>query len=256
MITDPALDNYSLQGMLNSPRRKDRQRQALIGISDHLEHYPDTFVSFSGGKDSAAVVSLATSIYPQIPVCFFDSGLELPENVDYIHSLAESMDLNLHVIKAKALDWLEDTGWFNHYAGWLDPKASLNDVKIQFPSEEAHSKHGQGRLWGLRADESKGRSALLLPHKGVTRYQSGQIAYAPLWNWNAEEVQSYLSRNRIPKNPVYTKLTELGVPQKEQRVGAAFDSGLDFGRMTWLKRGWPHIYARLLEHLPRLEEYR
>lgn len=226
-------------------------------IREHLQQVPDTFLSLSGGKDSTLLAYLTSRISPDIPMCFYDSGLEFPENVEYIKLLASEYKWNLHHIQTgDILDLIVTRGWFNHYTEGRETSLSLKEVKIDLPSDLAHKHFGRGRLWGLRANESRGRSALLLPTRGITRYKNGYIACAPLWNWTGDEVQGTLTKHNIPTNPVYTKLTQLGVPEKEQRVGSYFDGGTDFGRITWLKRGWPDLYESLRTELPRLEEYK
>ncbi|GHU55748.1 hypothetical protein FACS1894132_12290 [Clostridia bacterium] len=43
-------------------------------------------VNFSGGKDSTVLLSLARSIYPDLPAVFVDTGLEFPEVVNFVKS--------------------------------------------------------------------------------------------------------------------------------------------------------------------------
>lgn len=250
-----ALDAAFLSGMLK--RTADKEANALSMIENHLQEYPDTFLSWSGGKDSTVAVFLAKEVKSDIPVVFFDSGIEYPENVDYINDLASTKDINLHTIHTgDVLGLIVEHAWFDHYRDARDVGYTLRQVKIEMPSQRAHDIYGKGRIWGLRADESNARSALLNPTKGVTKYLNGQVACAPLWNWTDKEVRGVLSKREIPTNPLYKRLTDIGVPIREQRAGALFDGGLDFGRITWLKRGYPHLYDKIKEHLPRLEEYR
>jgi phosphoadenosine phosphosulfate reductase len=82
---------------------------ALIDrIAAHLDEH-DGYVAFSGGKDSTVVLDLARRADPHVPVCFFDSGLEFPETIDHIESLADTWRLNLHVLPAQpsALEYLQ-----------------------------------------------------------------------------------------------------------------------------------------------------
>lgn len=49
-------------------------------IRGWYEHYNgDVYVSFSGGKDSTVLLSIARQMYRTIPAMFIDTGLEYPE---------------------------------------------------------------------------------------------------------------------------------------------------------------------------------
>lgn len=49
-------------------------------IIEWYQHYNgNVFVSFSGGKDSTVLMNIARKIYPNIPACFSNTGLEFPE---------------------------------------------------------------------------------------------------------------------------------------------------------------------------------
>ncbi len=59
----------------------------LTRIEAHLTRH-DGYVAFSGGKDSPIVLALARRVEPDVPVVFFDSGLDYPETYDYLTELA------------------------------------------------------------------------------------------------------------------------------------------------------------------------
>ena len=49
------------------------------------------------------------------------------------------------------------------------------------------------------------------------------MAYGPVWDWKAPEIWGYISRNHLPVNPVYTKLRNLGAPERFLRVSAMLE---------------------------------
>lgn len=55
-------------------------------LIDEWYQFYTTFVycSFSGGKDSTVLVDLCKKVHPDIPVVFFDTGLEWPEIRDFV----------------------------------------------------------------------------------------------------------------------------------------------------------------------------
>lgn len=256
MVSLDGSDIGTLSSMLNLTRSKYVEGEEMI--QKHISSTPG-FVAFSGGKDSTVSLHLALQYDPHIPVCFYDSGLEFPENLEYIHSLANLYNINLHIIKSKPtiLDILRKEAYFDHRRMPVAVKTSLVDAKITIPSQKAHERFGKGRIWGLRAEESMGRRKLLMTNHGSFITKDGEQVTSPVWNWTSKHIYSYLNTHNIPVNPLYAKMKALGVEEKGLRVGSILDGGdLDYGRITWLKRGWPEIYDKMRIALPRIEEFR
>jgi phosphoadenosine phosphosulfate reductase len=66
----------------------------------------------------------------------------------------------------------------------------------------------------------------------------------------------YIARHELPVNPVYAKLRRLSAPESALRESAMIDgNGLELGRVTWLRRGWPDLFDELAQVLPRLREF-
>src|SRR5664279_4461612 len=191
-------------------------------IAAHLDAH-DGYVAFSGGKDSTVVLDLARRADPNVPVCFFDSGLEFPETLAYIDKLADRWDLNLHAIPTRptALEYLQANGSWTHQPAPADATAAgatMHQVLITEPAGQAHQRHGDGELWGIRAQESRGRRIMLLKalsaaiatdcagccptpsagrshtagqrarHGGSVRRVDRTVAFSPVWDWTAEDI--------------------------------------------------------------------
>ena len=58
--------------------------------------YGNCYVSFSGGKDSTVLLDIARRLYPDIPACFSNTGLEYPE----IQSFVRRHD-NIDIVRPK-----------------------------------------------------------------------------------------------------------------------------------------------------------
>lgn len=264
--------------------RHPRHDVELIGrrIRAHLDEH-DGYVAFSGGKDSLVTLHLALQVEPNVPVVFFDSGLEFPETYFYLEHLQDTLDVDVQVIPARhtTLEVLAASGAWDHRA----PRGAVPDlhrVLITEPAALAHDQHGPGELWGVRAQESRGRAALYANalraetgahcssscphpatttgtrshHGGLVRRVDGTTALGPVWDWTTTEVWGYLSRHDLPINPVYAKLRSLGAPEHALRISHVLDgSRLEDGRLTWLRRGWPTLFNALVEALPRLREF-
>jgi 3'-phosphoadenosine 5'-phosphosulfate sulfotransferase (PAPS reductase)/FAD synthetase len=56
-------------------------RLSILRIRAWYEHWQgQVYVSVSGGLDSTVLAHLVRSVYPDVPLVFFDTGLEYPEN--------------------------------------------------------------------------------------------------------------------------------------------------------------------------------
>lgn len=234
--------------------RADRAKSA---ISQHLDAHGG-YLAWSGGRDSTAVLAAAYDVSPTVPVVWFDSGLEYPETRDYVYEIADRLSLNLHVLPAarSALDVLRESGAWDHSVT-LGDASGMHDDLIAAPSRRAHEMFGIGELSGLRAEESVGRRALLAPGNGCYRRADGSVVLAPLWSWSSDDVRAMLHFAGVPENPVYAKLQRLGAPERAQRVGLVVDgNNPHHGRYTYLRNGWPDLWADLIAVLPRLNEWR
>lgn len=246
------------------PSRVRREQPALDLLRGHFADTPGGYVAWSGGKDSTVALHLARRINPLIPVVWFDSGLEFPENRDYVHGLAEAWGLNFHTIAAQpdALTLLVQSGAWEHGVDWDRLRAATrtdhaHDTLVTGPAARAHARYGPGEVVGLRAGESVGRRILLAKSHGRYTRNDGTVVCAPIWRWSDIDVEAYLAAHGIPANPIYAKLKALGAPTYAQRVGLVVDgNAAETGRYTWLRAGWPHMWADLTDALPRLAEWR
>lgn len=264
---------------LRSIRGRHRDHTAVLDrIATHLDTH-DGYLAFSGGKDSTAVLHLARQVDPGVPVVWFDSGLEFPENRAYIADLADAWDLNLTVFTPTPtlLDILKATGaWTHQPSGGDQAPPDLHDALIAAPAAAAHDRFGPGELWGIRSSESRGRRTLhaaalartsgcdcctspaqrRATHGGVIARVDSTVAYSPIWDWTTNHVHEYLAAAAVPPNPLYAKLQALGAPPHHQRVSHVLDGAhLEHGRAAWLKRGWPTLHSDLVTLLPLLADH-
>jgi len=283
MNRSAGLDPTTLQAL----RGRGRDTRTLINqIAAHLDAH-DGYVALSGGKDSVVVAHLARQADPNVPMVWFDAGLDLPETRPYLEALANDWSLNLTVLTShpSGLQVLASCGAWDHDAP-NRPTPELAEVLIDAPARHAHHLFGPGELWGVRASESAGRrhmyatqlrrritecpdptccppGARRAPTPSQRHAHGGQIhrtdhtrAYGPIWDWATDRVWEYVAAHDIPAHPAYATLQALGAPEHAQRVSSIVSGALlENGRITWLRRGWPQTYAALLEQLPRLAEF-
>jgi phosphoadenosine phosphosulfate reductase len=229
------LDLRSLQA-LRLPRFDEAE--LVERIEGHLEQH-DGYIALSGGKDSVVVLHLALQAEPNVPVVWFDSGLEYPETTRYLEELQKAWNLQLHRILAEPslLEVLWATGAWDHRAA-VGTAPDLHTILITEPSARAHLDFVPGELWRVRSSEARGRAALYASalaaesrragvaqpgsqtrrsHGGRVRRQDGTVAFGAIWDWTDADVWAYLARHAVPVNPVYDKLRRLGAPRHAQR---------------------------------------
>jgi len=232
----------------------DRAKQR---VSDHLAQCPNSYVSWSGGKDSTVVAAMANDAQPRIPIVHYASGLDFPETLEYQDDLSSACEWNFDRIQTGDITehMVAGGSWEHGNDRTHDNQAFFWDA-IKGPEAEARQRYGDSVLWGLRASESKRRHAMLSKTGGRHHRSDGVTTCAPIWDWFDADVWAYLSSRGLPANPVYQRLAEVGCPPEAQRVSVIVDSGgVRRGRMVWLRRGWPDLWRKYTEMFPRLKEF-
>lgn len=88
------MEMYQLKQMQSLPLEVKIQKSSQR-IREWYEFYSgDVYVSFSGGKDSAVLLHLVRSLYPDVEAVFCDTGLEFPE-------------IRQHVLETENVRWLK-----------------------------------------------------------------------------------------------------------------------------------------------------
>ena len=160
-------------------------------------------VGFSGGKDSLAaylVVEVATGKSP--PIFFMDTGLELPETIQFIKSFAEKR--NVEIIGEKAGDqFWESIDIFGPPA--RDFRWCCKVLKLGPAATSIADMIGQETLsfMGQRKLESFQRS--IEPRVTENPWVPGQISANPIQKWNALEVWLYTFLKNEDYNPLYNR---------------------------------------------------
>lgn len=221
-------------------RRWERAREM---VAEHLTISPNSYVSWSGGKDSTVVAHLTHSMAPDVPILRLTHGVDYPETITYCDALAAEQG------------WpyvLGVAGDADTYLRRVDTDETDNSSYLSDATAALGYRPG-GFLYGLRAEESRDRALHLASRRGAWTTRDGLRGCAPIWQWSTLDVWAYLTHHRIPVNPVYARLTELGAPETAHRVGFLVGgAGARTGRYYWLRRGWPDEWERMAVRLPWL----
>ena len=172
---------------------KNLERNAVRTIKKHMNDRPCVNVSFSGGKDSTAVLHLARKAGVE-KAFFIDTGLELPETVEF----AESQGVEIIRKGGDFFEAVKKAGPPAKDRRWCCKLLKLRPLKIYLA--------GTGpcvTIQGNRWYESWNRADLNETSQNPANPL--QVNVSPIRNWRALEVFLYLWWQGVPINPLYEK---------------------------------------------------
>jgi cysteine desulfurase/selenocysteine lyase len=177
----------------NKNHVKNLERNAIRAIKQHLSDRPTANVSFSGGKDSTAVLHIARKA-GVTKAFFIDTGIEFPETIAFIRS--QGVD-----IVQKATDFwqaAEKAGPPGKDNRWCCKLLKLHPLKL-YLADVGPCVTVQGNRWY----ESWNRAGL--DETSQNPANPLQLNISPIRNWRALEVFLYLWWQNLEINPLYEK---------------------------------------------------
>lgn len=261
-------DRAAIRYLANRKRMATLEDAALSAIEGWVTRHGRPWVAISGGKDSTILLHLISQVTNDLPVVWYDSGLEYPQTQPFIESMCNRWGFDLTIIKATpdALTLLEMSGHWEAGVIKIDHDL-LDEALIDGPQREAMRRWGKYAIYGLRGAESKSRNIVL--HKGTKgvverHHRDGSLAHsflAPLYRWRidsqTDDINGYAAHHKIPMHPAYEAMTRMGVPPQHQRVGLLV-TGMGLATGGWAKTyAIAPEYCRLVEQrLPLLSQFR
>ncbi|OPX70744.1 MAG: putative cysteine desulfurase 2 [Methanoregulaceae archaeon PtaB.Bin108] len=178
---------------------KNLERNAIRAIRQHIKDRPRVNVSFSGGKDSTAVLALARKAGVS-EAFFIDTGIEFPETVAFVEAQG------VEIVRRGGDFWaaVRKAGPPAKDRRWCCKLLKLNPLKLHL-AETGPCVTIQGNRWY----ESWNRADLDITSQNPANPL--QLNISPIRNWRALEVYLYLWWQHIPFNLLY----ELGL----ERIG-------------------------------------
>ena len=172
---------------------KNLERHAIRAIRQHLHDRPCVNVSFSGGKDSTAVLHLARKAGVS-EAFFLDTGIEFPETVTFVEAQG------VPVIRKAGDFWagVAKAGPPTKDHRWCCKMLKLHPLKIHLAST-GPCVTIQGNRWY----ESWNRADLELESQNPANPL--QVNISPIRHWRALEVFLYLWWRELPVNPLYAQ---------------------------------------------------
>ncbi|MBW1779346.1 MAG: phosphoadenosine phosphosulfate reductase family protein [Deltaproteobacteria bacterium] len=274
--------------MISRATLAQRQGQPLDGkvimsdrrIREWHDHWRgDVYVSFSGGKDSTALLHLVRSIYPRVPAVFCNTGLEFPEVVRFVRATENVVWLKP---KMRFREVIDKYGWpvvskeqamaisrYNNtksevqkfYRLWgfpNGPKGKISEkwkwlldapfkigegccaVMKKRPFHKFEKESGLHGITGEMASDSNNRRQRYLA-TGCNAFDTKTPLSRPLSFWLEDDVWQYLNDNNVPYSDIY----DMGYG----RTGCVFCC---FGLHM---EGRPNRFERMKETHPRLWTY-
>jgi phosphoadenosine phosphosulfate reductase len=161
-------------------------------------------VSFSGGKDSLAVLDLTRSALRNrdVKAFFLNTGIEFPETVDFVHEYCA--DNSIELIEKKAGDsfWnnvetfgppAKDFRWCCKICKLAPANAAIEQCLENAPMCLT--------IDGKRKHESFSRARIAVSEKNP--FVPGQLNIFPVKDWRAIEIWLYIYWRGLKYNPLY-----------------------------------------------------
>ena len=231
----------------NAHRIKRLEKESVDFIRKLVSEYRlPLIVSFSGGKDSLVTYRLAVkALGSKPPLLFNDTGLELPETVNYVKRFARCE--NTHLILADAGDafWrgLKALGPPARDYRWCCKVSKLTPIAIAIKKKFPQ---GALSLVGQRKYESALRA--VSPRVWRNPWIPGTVSATPIQDWTALDVWLYIMRERLPPNPLYY----MGF----DRLGCWLCPASEMGEFETVKEVHPELWSVWERFLERFSESR
>jgi phosphoadenosine phosphosulfate reductase len=222
----------------NKPELDNMVRKAKDFIKNTLNRFDLPMAcSFSGGKDSLAVLMLLLEGEIKPKLFFVDTGLEFPETSAHVNDISKKFDLELTIGKHTNTFWdgLKYFGPPSKDYRWCCKTCKLGpttrQIKEQFPN-------GVLMFIGQRRYESQQRSQKEMIWKNP--WVPGQVGASPIQHWSALHIWLYLFRTKVPFNPLYQ--------QGLERIGCWLCPASDLADFAMASAKHPD-YKRWVEYL-------
>jgi len=192
---------------------KDRKQEA----KDWLRGCSDFYVSYSGGKDSTALLFLTAEVYDSFPVFHFDWGVRnIPGIEQYCYETATEV--------------VDDENYYSRTSQDVQSlKLFAEDVHrgiqgLLGQEKRLRERHGwKTCLLGIRGEESTKRRR---DYTGSppSKHLGGRCV-APLHRWSTKDVWAYLFEKDIDVHELYFKQADLfdGIESPENRLCTLYD---------------------------------
>ena len=178
--------------------RHEEEAIRFIRGTAEKNHLPAN-VSYSGGKDSLAVLLLARKALGDLPLLFADTGLEFEETCRNVEEVAAAFGLD--IVRSEAPCRFTEV-FCEEGPPAVDGRWCCRVLKLEPLKDRIEREWGECLSFiGQRKYESFSRAKS--PRVWRNRNVPNQLSAAPIQSWTALHVWLYLFSEHAPYNPLY-----------------------------------------------------
>lgn len=214
-------EKSSLQVDLESATPQERVKWAAEMFGDEL------IMTTSFGTHSAVMLHLVTSVVPDIPVVFIDTGYLFPETYRFAADLTEKLNLNVKKYRAHSSAAEQEAIHGRLWENGPDGLKQYNLTNKVEPMARAVKELG-AKAWlaGLRRSQGDSRSS-----RPVVENQNRMTKVYPILDWDNRSMHAYMTENGLDYHPLWdlgyvslgdwhsTKKLETGMTESDTRFG-------------------------------------
>ncbi len=279
MAGKPEPDGLDLN-TLRALRRPRRDLAKLTGrIAGHLDDH-DGYLAFSGGKDSLVALHLTLQVEPNIPVVFFDSGLEYPRDLHLHHRTRRHLEPEPRTPPSRPTtadrprtirrmgpppahpSHEPETARHPHRCplprGARSPRArrNLGRTRRRIPERDRPlvavlQRTQQPRHTHVRRLLHQHHRATPTPRRPHRPSRRNPCLRARMGLEHRRDLDLHRPPPATGEPPSTAHSADSAPPEKHLRVSHMLDGAfLEHGRITRLRRGWPTLFEELAHVLP------
>jgi len=241
---------YKLHAQTREFKKKLKTAVAIIEKSYRAAN--DWSISCSYGKDSIVLLHLIYQ-FKKPDVIYKDNGYALPCIYETKEKLEKLLKYETNVLKQE-FDFVE----FLKEYGLPDITRDMmkQDKIVKIIKKDPLSENNKSVFWGLRAKESKKRTALF-KYRGAIYYNDNRKKHfsAPLWDWSDRDVWAYIAQYNVPYPDLYDKENFGFTREKLRNSSWITTDGAKRGRVAWLRFNYPEFYNKLAKEFPIITSY-